>query len=346
METRYLREMNCHYLVMKVPEKSTEDYQVPMLLKNRIPGLLPVHMQILDGVAELYYEVTSFQSLSGCFESEKLTLEDISQIMLHMNHVLEETGKYLLRGTGVVFDPEYVFIDAERKNVEFCYDPSARDSAAEGLMKMSRFVLDHINYEDKSSVKLAYLLFQESMKENVSVQDFTKIVLEQRMEAIVPDGETFGEEKDIQWYDASGAAEINREPVQEIQSKMNRGHDTGKDLPHRQKQQKMKTRSLDFRQSFGKILLGGFSVFLFSAFLWGIWILQSRLSLSHRQLTAMGLVCLFAIAVLILGLEYIMDRWWYGKNFPKEESENCGKNVKKDITEGIMGEIREEKAEI
>lgn len=175
---RYVRDGNSYYLVISVTGVADNDYQLPMLLQNRIPGLLPVHMQMLDGVKELYYEITSYHTLADCYEARKMGLHDILTILLYISHVSEEIDRYLLRGSGLLLKPEYIFWDEQKPEASFCYDPEASVPVMEGLSQFTRFILDHIDYEDKNSVKLAYTMLQESLKENVSVRDFARLAAE------------------------------------------------------------------------------------------------------------------------------------------------------------------------
>lgn len=196
MEATYVRDSNDHYLVLPIDELSEGEYQMPMLLQNHIPGLLPVHMQTIDGARALYYEVTSFRSLSSSFEAEKMDLNMIRKILMHMNHMAEEIDRYLLRGNGIIWNPEYIFINMDRTEICFCYDPCRVQTGAEGLNSIARFILDHIDYEDRECTSLAYSLFQESMKANVSIVDFAKMAIGYSAEegdekyVVLPKGQT------------------------------------------------------------------------------------------------------------------------------------------------------------
>ncbi len=177
MDAIYIRESNSHYLVIPVTDLAKGDYQIPMLLQNRIPGLLPVHAQTIDGVSSLYYEVTLFRSLSDCFEAEKMNLGMILKLLLYMSHIAEEIDRYLLRGNGIVLDPAYIFVSTTQDEICFCYNPCCNRTISDNLNCIARFILDHIDYEDRTCTALAYSLFQESMKESVSVADFSRMAV-------------------------------------------------------------------------------------------------------------------------------------------------------------------------
>ena len=177
MKTRYIRDLNRHYYVLSLEELPAEDFQLPMLLENRIAGIPEHFEQTADGVRELCYEVTSMQPLKDYYESEKLSVDEILELFLYLNKVIGELDRFLLRGSSLMLDPESIFRRTDNREILFCYDPCSTTKVSDGLNCLSRFILDHIDYENREALELAYSLFQESMKESVSLQDFTRLAL-------------------------------------------------------------------------------------------------------------------------------------------------------------------------
>lgn len=177
MITRTVDELNSHYLVMTadIPEN---DYQVPMLLANKIPGILPVSLQESDGVRELWFEITSLRPISEVFRARKITPEDMLRLFLSISDTAGEIDRFLLRNSGIVLDPDLVYQNEETSGIFFCYSPDPNLSSRESLGQLARFIVDHIDYDDRETTRLAYDLFQESMKDTVSLQDFTRLALE------------------------------------------------------------------------------------------------------------------------------------------------------------------------
>ena len=177
MKTRYIREMNRQYYVLSLEGLPKEDYQLPMLLENSVTGLPEVHERDTDGVRELCYEVTSMQPLKEAYESEKLSVGEILSLFLYLSRVIEELDRFLLRGSSLMLDAESIFMRTDRSEILFCYNPCSSTKVSDGLNTLSRFILDHIDFSDRASLELSYALFQESMKESVSLQDFTRLAL-------------------------------------------------------------------------------------------------------------------------------------------------------------------------
>lgn len=182
MTAEYQREAGKSCLVLTITQGHAFGYQIPMLLQNRIPGMLPVYMQTVDGIQRLCYEVTSYEPLTKRFEAERMNRQTMFQLLLAVNSILEEADRYLLNGNHVVLDPEYIFTGIQEHDICFCYDPQAEEKDTDSLNRIARFILDHIDYEEKEIVEIAYALFQESMKANSSIRDFIQTVTAKRQQ--------------------------------------------------------------------------------------------------------------------------------------------------------------------
>lgn len=292
MDVRYIREGNRSYMIMTASSVPDSDYRIPMLLQNRIPGILPVHMQVMDGVRELYYEITSYESLTRRYEAEKMAKEEILHLLLAMSHIMDEADRYLLRGTGIVLEPEYVFIGTDCREISFCYDPEGCGSMAEGLNRMARFILDHIDYDEKESVRIAYALFQESMRENITIRDFLKTAADQEHEGIEEEcGDILAEAGEEESGRYRMAEPDDREPAQEEERQVQKVP-----LPVRRRGVLL---GLEF------LALGCINACIVSGLTWGIW-LASELLVPEACLAGIGIAGAFAAAGVTEGIRYLI----------------------------------------
>lgn len=306
MEVHYYREANSSYLALPVTVCPEEDYQLPMLMQNRIPGLLPVQLQITDGKQELYYEVTAFEPLTNVYEAKKITCGEIQQLLLALNRMMEEIERYLLRGKGVILEPELIFSGKEERALGFCYDPDGRTPVAEGLNRMARFILDHIDYEEKMSVQLAYALFQESMKENVAVRDFIRTAVENAMQEAEPTQlmETTAENEiqTEQEMKREGETEKfvkagwNGQGNYENDLKYKRGKDWKNE--YRKNRKSSQEKAVKKRHLAASILLGMINAVLVSCITWAMWYARAYL-IPAEYLIIAGIAGAFAAAVVV-----------------------------------------------
>ena len=107
MKTSYKRELDHNWLVLE-QEEYQENYQVGMLLKNKVPGFLECRMSCLDKNASLYYEITSRQSLRLVLERKRLTQTELLKLLEGICQAACSCGEYLLDVEHILLTPDYI----------------------------------------------------------------------------------------------------------------------------------------------------------------------------------------------------------------------------------------------
>ncbi len=116
--------MNHNYLILTGDERiDTDSYQVRMIVANAVPDLLQCRIQGIDGKFMVYYDITSRHSMTALFEEKKMDLESLQMVLGGFIQIMEEMSEYLLNPCQLILEPEYIYLDAERKSVRFCYLP-------------------------------------------------------------------------------------------------------------------------------------------------------------------------------------------------------------------------------
>lgn len=162
----YERNLNHTYLVYK--ELKEEDFfELQMLLNNKISGLLPCRMEKTDGVADLYYEITSKHSLVRLYEKQKIQYENLEKLFSSLYNTLLKVEEFLLPLEALALTPEMIFADIEQREFNFCLIPGLeiRDNS---LQKLLEFILDRVDYSDEKAVAVAYEWYKKLGEENSS----------------------------------------------------------------------------------------------------------------------------------------------------------------------------------
>lgn len=170
MEISYSRRLDYQYMIIDVGEDVGSDYRLSMLIHNRIDGFLPVHIQQMNGKSTLNYEITSLEDLPSFLDARKITYDEMVSLLLQFCSAVSEVGRYLLDGEGILLEPQYIFVSKSLERVRFCYYPYSHMPLYQSVNVLCRFLIDHIDYDDRKSLELAYGLFQESLKENLSIR--------------------------------------------------------------------------------------------------------------------------------------------------------------------------------
>lgn len=169
MEVSYSRRLDYQYMMIETDEEARSDYRLSMLINNRINGFLPVHVQQMNGKSTLSYEITSLENLPEFLDARKITYDEMVSLLLQFCSAVSEAGRYLLGGEGILLEPQYIYVSKSLERIRFCYYPYQHMPLHQSVNVLCRFLIDHIDYDDRRSLELAYGLFQESLRENLSI---------------------------------------------------------------------------------------------------------------------------------------------------------------------------------
>ena len=169
MKVSYSRRLDYQYMMIETDEEARSDYRLSMLINNRINGFLPVHVQQMNGKSTLSYEITSLENLPEFFDARKITYDEMVSLLLQFCSAVSEAGRYLLDGEGILLEPQYIYVSKSLERIRFCYYPYQHMPLHQSVNVLCRFLIDHIDYDDRRSLELAYGLFQESLRENLSI---------------------------------------------------------------------------------------------------------------------------------------------------------------------------------
>lgn len=169
MEVSYSRRLDYQYMMIETDDEARSDYRLSMLINNRINGFLPVHVQQMNGKSTLSYEITSLENLPEFLDARKITYDEMVSLLLQFCSAVSEAGRYLLDGEGILLEPQYIYVSKSLERIRFCYYPYQYMPLHQSVNVLCRFLIDHIDYDDRRSLELAYGLFQESLRENLSI---------------------------------------------------------------------------------------------------------------------------------------------------------------------------------
>ncbi|MDD2978893.1 MAG: DUF6382 domain-containing protein [Hespellia sp.] len=168
MTTKYKRDINRAYLVIEEQILYEEDYQMPMLKKNHIPGILEIEGHGIDEKSQYSYNVSGKTSMKSFFEKRKLDREDMEQFILQLVKLTKLLQNFLLDPNKLLLDAEYIF--TEKNQWYFCYLPVAEKSLCQSFHELTEYFVSQVNYEKKEGIHLAYELHKATMQENYDIE--------------------------------------------------------------------------------------------------------------------------------------------------------------------------------
>lgn len=160
LQTEFIRSMHCNYeriLLDKQPEEKR--YQYCILNRGGIKGLLSCSLRYLNGLAYLYYDITSRQNITQLYGNRCITRAWLKDFMWSMRQIQMELGRFLLDERNVLWYPEQIFQDLESNIFSFLYIPYYDGESS--FLKLLEYLVEHIDYEDEALVECVYKMYEQ-----------------------------------------------------------------------------------------------------------------------------------------------------------------------------------------
>ena len=122
--------------------------------------MLPCSLRYIDGEAYLYYDITSRQNIAQLFEKKPITRQWIMDFLWSMRRVRQEMSRFLLEESNIVWFPQHVYQDLEKKEFYFIYVPYCTENT--GFDELMEYLVEHGDNQDESLVEYGYKAYEQS----------------------------------------------------------------------------------------------------------------------------------------------------------------------------------------
>lgn len=160
MRTEFVRSLNCNYERILLDEKPEEKrYQYCILGRGGIRGLLPCSLRYINGLAYLYYDISSKQNIKQLYETRCIPRAWITDFMWSFWQIEQELGRFLLDRGNILWYPEQIYQDLESNIFFFLYLPYHQGS--NGFKELLEFLAERIDYDDEKLVDCVYQMYEQ-----------------------------------------------------------------------------------------------------------------------------------------------------------------------------------------
>lgn len=171
-EINYYKDYRYNYLIIKDNGCLIENtYQRRMITENRIKGLLVSQERNINGDVLLYYEITSKQSLFSIYDGKCIRMNQIQELFMQLKLVNDALLNYLLDGSCLVLQPEFIFQNIETKEFYFLYYPDPEEG---GFEKLIDFLIARVDSEDMKAVEIVYKIADLFHQERFMLDEILK----------------------------------------------------------------------------------------------------------------------------------------------------------------------------
>ncbi|MDO5573906.1 MAG: DUF6382 domain-containing protein [bacterium] len=173
-QEEYIRDLGSNYLVLSEQEKDYDEFQVKMLMNNKIAGILECEIRVIDGCEKFLYEISSRQPISRIYERAKIDYNALISILRGIVRSVESAKEYLLDTRHFILQPDYMYMNPETKKISLCFFPLHEVSPEEAFYKLAEYILDKVDYEEERAVILAYDFYRRVKEDNFNIRSILK----------------------------------------------------------------------------------------------------------------------------------------------------------------------------
>ena len=167
------RDFSKTYLIISSEDSEQEEsYETEMMVKNQLQTFLPLHILRVDGVCQLFYDVSAKQTLKACAQRVKFNGETIRKLFETIEKLEKEVRDYLLDMESVVLKLDHIY--TKEGTFYFCYCPWEKKEVLTSFRELLEEILGDLDYHDTRGVELAYHLYQSACHGNFSIGDILK----------------------------------------------------------------------------------------------------------------------------------------------------------------------------
>ncbi len=179
MDGKLVKDLEHMYLVFDIKDIDENEYVLQMLLRAKLPSILPLSISTTDGIASLRAEVTGCTSIASRFLSVPLTGSDIRKILTTIRDVICRLPGYLLDPGDLCLEPECIFLGAGGDEVLLCYVPHQSESDPDTIRILADYFLKKLDHSDRAAADLVYSLYDRVAAEHYAAGDILQELLKE-----------------------------------------------------------------------------------------------------------------------------------------------------------------------
>ena len=196
MQELLKRDLSKTYLIISSEGLVYEEsYETEMILKNQFQTFLPLHILRVDGSCQIFYDVSSKQTVKACVQRVKLNEMTIRSLFKAIEKLEKEVREYLLDMESVILDLDHIY--TKEGVFYFCYCPWEKKEVLSSFREMLEEILGNLDYHDTKGVELAYRLYQSACHGNFHIGDILSAHEEEKQKDTQPLQEYFPENKEL-----------------------------------------------------------------------------------------------------------------------------------------------------
>ncbi len=177
MTVEYTRDLTHNYMLIREEAEVMKDtYEMRILMSNRIPGILPVETDRINGETWYRCEITSLRPFSALLVSGRMSAEMLRSIYINLLDTLLTLDDYLLDASRLMLDAEYLWLNWEEKALCVPYVPFYSQEIRKSLIELTESIIMQISRGKQECIVLACSILHELQGKDVQLAEVRRFL--------------------------------------------------------------------------------------------------------------------------------------------------------------------------
>lgn len=127
LQGEYRKEGMQNFLVLPCEKNVTEGYESMLMQYHTVPYMVPYEVREVNGICEIYYRLQYRTTLQAVMGHLPLNMSRLFHMFDSIVGALEMAEEYMFDEESILWNPEFIFIEADTGRLQFCSYPDNRD---------------------------------------------------------------------------------------------------------------------------------------------------------------------------------------------------------------------------
>ena len=177
-EIIYERNLTGSY--MKIPAGMGANLDEKLMLKRKLPGLLPVEKAYVDGDGQYWYNISGKQSLDTYCRMKEIGIEFIERLIISICSEMEILEWNMIHTSCLMLDPELIFVTNSNREFIFTVYPTSSGNLENDFQQLMEFLLTKVDHKDAAAVRAAYGIYEKTLADGYSIWDIRGEIMKVR----------------------------------------------------------------------------------------------------------------------------------------------------------------------
>lgn len=180
-EIVYERKMTGSFMKLRCDEVRPLDEKI--LLKNNIPGFLPMEKCYVNNEGQYWYDISGVQSLEMRCQYNDIKLEFLEKLVVSICNKMELLENHLVSADCLMLAPQLVHIGRDEE-IYFTAYPAQMKTMCTTFQHLMEYMLTKLDHSDAEAIHIAYGIYEKTINGNYSIADIRNAIIEERQKKV------------------------------------------------------------------------------------------------------------------------------------------------------------------